>query len=114
MHNIQYRQTAKGRDTRSILLGCIRPGEELTREEWAQRAGLSYEQVRRQAKNLSISGAILSTLKDGARHYRLNQKFKGTVGSFLIAFACGWSVPLMQSFSEVNHAETFARDRRLL
>jgi cell division inhibitor SulA len=66
-----YRITNKGQQTRSHLLQHIQPHEELTREEWVQRSGLSYEQVRRQTNNLCIEGVIQSRMESGQRYYRL-------------------------------------------
>ncbi|NEQ28333.1 MAG: hypothetical protein F6K28_57010 [Microcoleus sp. SIO2G3] len=72
MHGIQYKQTSKGRITRSQLLDHIQPDEELTRDQWAERAGLTYEQVRRQTRTLVNIGRIQSRLENGQRFYSLS------------------------------------------
>jgi predicted ArsR family transcriptional regulator len=66
-----YRITSKGKQTRSQLLQYIHPSEELTRDQLVKRSGLTYEQVRRQTKNLCIEGVIQSRLESGQRYYRL-------------------------------------------
>lgn len=70
-----YRTTSKGKQTRSHLLQHIHPGEELTRDDLARRSGLTYEQVRRQTRNLVVDGTIESRLSNGQRYYRLRQVF---------------------------------------
>ena len=70
-----YETTDQGRKTRSQLLAHIQPGEECTREELVNRSGLTYDQVRRQTKNLCIDGIIKSRLEDGKRIYQLRTKF---------------------------------------
>lgn len=69
--NVMYRGVTRGEATRSQLLQAIAPGEKLTREQLAQRAGLSYEQVRRQTKNLCVEGVLQSSLEAGQRRYWL-------------------------------------------
>lgn len=71
MHGIQYRLTGQGTRTRSHLLQYLHPQEERSREDLSQRSGLTYEQVRRQTRNLSIEGAIVSRTVRGKRFYRL-------------------------------------------
>ncbi|NJL22875.1 MAG: hypothetical protein HC895_21920 [Leptolyngbyaceae cyanobacterium SM1_3_5] len=112
MHGIQYRQTAKGRDTRSQLLDHIQPNEELTRDQWAERAGLTYEQVRRQTRNLVNSGNIVSRLENGQRYYSLRRNFKGIVGTFLLVLFWGWSVPVEQRLGTNHAAKTSEQHRR--
>ena len=105
MNGIQYKQTAKGLKTRSQLLEYIQPDEELTRDEWARRAGLTYEQVRRQTKNLVNIGKLQSRLENGQRFYSLSRNFKPIIGTFLIAVLCGWSVPVEHLNSGIDHEE---------
>ncbi|HEY9660702.1 MAG TPA: hypothetical protein V6C65_19775 [Allocoleopsis sp.] len=71
MHGIVYRSTPQGHQTRSLLLAHIRPHEELSRDDLVQRSGLTYEQVRRQTRNLCLQGTLHSTLRDGKRWYSL-------------------------------------------
>jgi predicted ArsR family transcriptional regulator len=66
-----YRTTQQGPKTRSHLLQHIQPHEELTRDDLAKRSGLTYDQVRRQTKNLCIEGKLQSRLERGQRFYRL-------------------------------------------
>lgn len=69
-----YRTTGKGKQTRSHLLRHIHPSEERTRDDLVQRSGLTYEQVRRQTRNLVADGTIESRLSNGQRYYRLTPK----------------------------------------
>jgi hypothetical protein len=82
----QYQTTNQGRQTRSQLLEHISPGEELTREDLMQRANLTYEQVRRQTKNLAIEGRLQSRIEAGKRIYRLR------IGRIAIVLLLAWSV----------------------
>ncbi len=82
----QYQTTDQGTRTRSQLLQHIQPGEELTREDLMIRANLTYEQVRRQTKNLAIEGRLQSRIEAGKRVYRLR------VGGIIIAILIAWSV----------------------
>jgi len=70
-----YETTDQGRKTRSQLLAHIQPGEEYTREDLINISGLTYDQVRRQTKNLCIEGVIKSRLEGGKRIYQLRTKF---------------------------------------
>lgn len=95
MYGIQYRQTNQGQNTRSQLLSHIRVDEELTREELIERSGLSYDQVRRQTKNLAIEGILQSRIgESGQRLYQLRANFKPLVSTILVALVWGWSVPV--------------------
>ncbi|MCU0526924.1 MAG: hypothetical protein MUF72_19105 [Elainella sp. Prado103] len=71
MRDIVCRQTRQGHQTRSKLLQHLNPGEELNREHLTQRAGLTYEQVRRQTRNLCLEGKLRSRIQDGKRWYSL-------------------------------------------
>ncbi len=71
MHGIVYRITPQGDHTRSRLLDHIQPGEELSRDDLVQRSGLSYDQVRRQTRNLCLEGKLHSCLREGKRWYSL-------------------------------------------
>lgn len=70
-----YETTNQGQKTRLQLLQHILPDEELSRDDLIQRSGLTYDQVRRQTKNLCIEGVIKSRLEGGRRVYRLRQSF---------------------------------------
>ncbi len=82
----QYQTTSQGQQTRSQLLQHIQPGEELTREQLMIRANLTYEQVRRQTKNLCIQGTLESRIEGGKRVYKLR------VRGIVIALLITWSV----------------------
>jgi len=69
--NVIYRSTGQGQCTRSRLLEYLSSSEECTREQLVQRSGLTYDQIRRQTKNLSIDGVIVSRMIAGKRFYRL-------------------------------------------
>jgi hypothetical protein len=81
-----YETTNQGRNTRSQLLNHISPGEELTREQFMSRANLTYDQVRRQTKNLSIQGMLQSRIEDGKRVYKLR------AGGLIIALLVACSI----------------------
>ncbi|HEY9661028.1 MAG TPA: hypothetical protein V6C65_21445 [Allocoleopsis sp.] len=103
-----YRITGKGQHTRSILLQHLHPDEELTRDHLVARSGLTYEQVRRQTKNLCIEGTIESRTVAGQRYYRLRRNFMVQVSSFLLVCLWGWSVPVRLTSSsdhpyEISH-----------
>lgn len=89
-----YETTSQGRKTRSQLLQHIQPGEELTREQLMNRTSLTYEQVRRQTKNLSIEGTLQSRMEAGKRVYKLR------VGGILIALLIAWSVSIGSTNSD--------------
>ncbi|MBD2080729.1 hypothetical protein [Leptolyngbya sp. FACHB-17] len=56
-----------------------------------ERSGLTYEQVRRQTRNLSISGAIESRLVDQERRYFIKQvKVNSSTAIFLLALLMVW------------------------
>ena len=66
-----YQTTRQGVQTRSRILALFHPHEELTREDLIQRSDLTYDQIRRQTKNLCIEGKLTSHYKNGKRAYRL-------------------------------------------
>lgn len=71
-----YEQTGQGRKTRSQLLTQIQPNKEYSREDLVNLSGLTYDQVRRQTKNLCIEGVIKSRIGEGGKRiYRLRTKF---------------------------------------
>lgn len=70
-----YETTDQGRKTRSQLLNHIQADKEYTREDLIRTSGLTYDQVRRQTKNLCIEGVIKSRLEGGKRVYTLCKKF---------------------------------------
>ena len=67
--------TDQGQQTRLRLLLHIAPGETVTRQQLMERSGLSYQQVRRQAKNLCVEGLLYSHLEDGKRVYSFGKNF---------------------------------------
>jgi len=85
-----YRTTGKGEQTRSHLLQHIHPNEELTRDDLVQRSGLTYEQVRRQTRNLVADGTIASRLSNGQRYYRLTSRSQ----SSFVHSRFGWQRPV--------------------
>jgi predicted ArsR family transcriptional regulator len=74
-----YEVHCQGAKTRSHLLQHISPGEELSREEIAQRSGLSYDQVRRQTRNLCEERRLTwrTTGQKGKRVYQLVETLRG-------------------------------------
>jgi hypothetical protein len=94
MHSIFYKQTNQGQQTRSHLLNPLEVQDGLTRNELVNASGLTYEQVRRQTRNLSIEGAIESRIDhQGQRRYFT--KTNPILSSLCIVFLLGWSVPVM-------------------
>jgi hypothetical protein len=117
MHRIQYRNTDQGQKTRLQLITILQRRDGLTRKDLVNE-GLTYDQVRRQTKNLSIEGAIESRLEAGQRRYYLRQNFKALVSSFIIVLAFGWSVPVLNLSSGTDHdfeqsSPSYASDRCL-
>ncbi|NJP11405.1 MAG: hypothetical protein HC866_19585 [Leptolyngbyaceae cyanobacterium RU_5_1] len=66
-----YAVTKQGERSRSLLLRFISPGEQVSREELVERSGLTYDQVRRQTKNLLIEGVLRSVTNRRKRYYSL-------------------------------------------
>lgn len=92
----------RGKSTRSQLLDTLTQQDGLTRNELVAASGLTYEQVRRQTKNLCIDGAIESRPdRTGARRYFI--KTQSLVSSFLLVCLLGWAVPVEQLFSETRY-----------
>jgi predicted ArsR family transcriptional regulator len=87
--NIQYRQTDQGAKTRSHLLKHLN-SEPVSREELMARSGLTYDQVRRQTRNLSISGEVVSKREGGKRFYCLRQ-VASSFGACALALCVAWS-----------------------
>lgn len=84
----QYAGTNQGAQTRSCILNHLsrHSDQEFSRDDLVQHCQLSYDQVRRQTKNLCIDGAIKSRLAMGRRLYRLASS------SFLIVVLGGWGI----------------------
>lgn len=92
-----YAITNQGQQTRSQLLQHIQPDEELTRDELIQRSGLSYDQVRRQTKNLCIEGVLQSRIANGKRCYHLRQSFINPVSGIRVSAVVllfSWAIPV--------------------
>ena len=71
----QYQTTGQGQKTRSLIIECLATGE-LSRDDLVSYGcGLTYDQVRRQTKNLCIDGTIKSRLEGGKRMYKLCTSF---------------------------------------
>ncbi len=95
----QYQTTNQGQVTRSQLVKCFDANEDLSREELSQRSGLTYEQVRRQTKNLCIEGVISSSIStNGKRVYRLRTSFIQKIGVSTVCLLIAWSVPVGTKF----------------
>ncbi len=84
-----YETTSQGKQTRSRLLHHLGSGEELSREDLVQRSGLTYEQVRRQTRNLVMEGILVSRLEAGKRVYSLAASITPLVSSFILALLLG-------------------------
>jgi DNA-binding transcriptional ArsR family regulator len=86
-----YEQTNQGRGTRSRILKILTETDGLTRNELVERSSLTYEQVRRQTRNLNISGAIESRLVDRERRYFIRAtKVNPPTAVFLSALLVVW------------------------
>jgi hypothetical protein len=108
-----YETTNQGRQTRSHLLQHIQPGEELSREQLQQRSGLTYDQIRRQTKNLCIDGVLKSRIKGGKRWYRLCNSFiqpTRNIGVSVIVLFLAWSVPVWNLTSSNTDDDDFSPD----
>lgn len=101
-----YEQTQQGKQTRSRLLNHISPDEELSREDLVTRSGLSYDQVRRQTKNLCIDGVLKSRIEGGKRLYRLRVpgNLKQVVSVFLVALAVSWAIGVPEKSKGTKNA----------
>jgi len=86
-----YRTTDQGQQTRSQLLAILQERNGLSRQELVA-LGLTYDQVRRQTKNLSMEGIIVSQ-RDG-RQWRYFIKSSSLVGTLCIVLIGSWSVPV--------------------
>ncbi|NJL56514.1 hypothetical protein HC928_16080 [bacterium] len=89
-----YKTTNQGSKTRSQLLQHIQPHEELSRDDLMKRSGLTYDQVRRQTRNLCIDGILRSQTKNGKRYYCLHQSFITRFGVSAVVLIVTWSVPV--------------------
>jgi predicted ArsR family transcriptional regulator len=68
--NIQH-----GKAVRARILASLKAGDNLTREELMQAADVTYNQVRDQCRQLSMTGEIVSCLGErGERRYSLRQQ----------------------------------------
>jgi hypothetical protein len=106
-----YETTNQGQQTRSHLLQHIQPGEELTREELQQRSGLTYDQIRRQTKNLCIEGVLKSRIEGGKRWYQLRNSFiqqARNIGVSVIVLFLAWSVPVWNLMSSNPDDDDFS------
>jgi DprA winged helix domain len=93
--NIQYRQTGQGAETRAQLLQHL-GDQPVSREELVAHSGLTYDQVRRQTRNLSISGEVVSRLEGGKRLYCLRQT-ASNFGVCALVLCMAWPVALDQT-----------------
>lgn len=96
-----YEQSNQGKKTRSCILAVLTETDGLTRNELVERSGLTYEQVRRQTRNLSISGAIESRLVDRERRYFIKSaKVNSSTAIFLSALLIVWMPVLIAPVGE--------------
>lgn len=96
-----YEQSNQGKGTRSRILAVLTETDGLTRNELVERSGLTYEQVRRQTHNLSISGMIESRLVDRERRYFIRRvKVNGSTAIFLSALLIVWLPVLVAPVGE--------------
>jgi predicted ArsR family transcriptional regulator len=96
-----YEQTKQGKGTRSHILTILIQADGLTRNELFERSHLTYEQVRRQTRNLHISGAIESRLIDQERRYFVKKaKVSNSAALLLSALLVAWMPVLGASISD--------------
>lgn len=86
-----HQTTDQGQQTRSQLLAILQERNGLSRQELVA-LGLTYDQVRRQTKNLSMEGMIVSR-RDG-KQWRYFIKSSSLVGTLCIVLIGSWSVPV--------------------
>ncbi|MBD1855232.1 MULTISPECIES: hypothetical protein [Leptolyngbya] len=104
-----YEQTKQGRGTRSRILAILNETDGLTRNELVKRSRLTYEQVRRQTRNLHIAGVIESRLVEGERRYYLK---KPSASPVLVGFLLLAWLPILYSTIEVEPIKISPYDQR--
>ncbi|MBD1845839.1 hypothetical protein H6F89_21005 [Cyanobacteria bacterium FACHB-63] len=83
------------------MLAVLTETDGLTRNELVERSGLTYEQVRRQTRNLSISGVIESRLVDREQRYFIKRvKVNSSTAVFLSALLMVWMPVLIAPVGE--------------
>lgn len=101
-----YEQTKQGKGTRSRILTILIQADGLTRNELVERSHLTYEQVRRQTRNLHVSGAIESRLVDRERRYFVKRvKLNGSTAVLLSALLIAWMPVLNTSVGVRNNRQ---------
>ncbi len=85
-----YEQTKVGQGTRSRILAILKQSDGLTRNELVQRSELTYEQVRRQTRNLVIAGLIEWRDDDGIHRYYLKQPVPSKVPALALFLLIAW------------------------
>lgn len=104
-----YEQTKQGRGTRSRILAILNETDGLTRNELVKRSRLTYEQVRRQTRNLHIAGVIESRLVEGERRYYLK---KSSNTSVLVGFLLLAWLPILHPTIEIEPIKISPYDQR--
>lgn len=95
----QYQNTQQGQQTRSQLVKCFDANNEFSRDDLVTLSGLSYEQVRRQTKNLCIEGVIKSRIStNGKRIYQLRSSFIGKMGISAVCLFLACSIQIGTKF----------------
>ncbi|NJN57764.1 MAG: winged helix-turn-helix transcriptional regulator [Leptolyngbyaceae cyanobacterium SL_5_9] len=78
--DVLYLSTQQGQQTRDRILAAI--AGEMTRDEIAVAAGLTYEQVRRQTNTLVNEGLLISRRQGNQRYYSTkSSNFKSVVSA---------------------------------
>ncbi|MBD2078470.1 hypothetical protein [Leptolyngbya sp. FACHB-17] len=96
-----HEQTKQGKKTRSRILAVLTETDGLTRNELVERSGLTYEQVRRQTRNLHVSGEIESRLVDREQRYFIKSaKMNPSTAIFLSALLIVWMPVLIAPVGE--------------
>lgn len=90
-----YEQTKQGQGTRSHILSILKQTDGLTRNELVECSHLTYEQVRRQTRNLHISGLIESRLVEGQRRYFIKKVRGNNLDAFLLAVLLVAWIPIL-------------------
>ncbi|MBN8561090.1 MAG: hypothetical protein J0L70_11235 [Leptolyngbya sp. UWPOB_LEPTO1] len=104
-----YEQTKQGRGTRSRILAILNETDGLTRNELVKRSRLTYEQVRRQTRNLHIAGVIESRSVEGERRYYLK---KSSASPVLVGLLLLMWLPVLHSTIEIEPIKISPYDQR--
>jgi predicted ArsR family transcriptional regulator len=96
-----YEQTKVGQGTRSKVLAALKQSDGLTRNELVAQSGLTYEQIRRQTRNLVIAGLIEWRDDDGIHRYYLKQPTPQKIPALALFLLIAW-LPVLHPTIETD------------